>query len=366
MEIYPQLIIDALSTVRYPGTGKNVVEMKMVEDDLRIAGLHVSFSLIFDKPTDPFMKSMVKACEAAIHAYVSKDVEVEIKTKSLQAPRPDLPDLLPGVKNIIAVSSGKGGVGKSTVAANLAVALSQMGMKVGLLDCDIFGPSVPKMFQMEDARPYSEPIDGRDLIMPVEKYGVKVLSIGFFVDPAQATLWRGGMACNALKQLIGDAHWGDLDYFVLDTPPGTSDIHLTLVQTLPITGAVIVSTPQQVALADARKGINMYQNEKVNVPILGLVENMSWFTPAQHPEERYYIFGQEGVKALAEEMQVPLLGQIPVVQDICQSGDEGTPAALDPQSVTGHAFMQLAARVVTETDRRNSQLPPTTIVGTHK
>lgn len=366
MEIYPKLIIDALSTVRYPGTGKNVVEMKMVEDDLRIAGLHVSFSLIFDKPTDPFMKSMVKACEAAIHAYVSKDVEVEIKTKSLQAPRPDLPDLLPGVKNIIAVSSGKGGVGKSTVAANLAVALSQMGMKVGLLDCDIFGPSVPKMFHMEDARPYSEHIDGRDLIMPVEKYGVKVLSIGFFVDPAQATLWRGGMACNALKQLIGDAHWGDLDYFVLDTPPGTSDIHLTLVQTLPITGAVIVSTPQQVALADARKGINMYQNEKVNVPILGLVENMSWFTPAQHPEERYYIFGQEGVKALAEEMQVPLLGQIPVVQDICQSGDEGTPAALDPQSVTGHAFMQLAARVVTETDRRNSQLPPTTIVGTHK
>lgn len=366
MEIYPQLIIDALSTVRYPGTGKNVVEMKMVEDDLRIAGLHVSFSLIFDKPTDPFMKSMVKACEAAIHAYVSKDVEVEIKTKSLQAPRPDLPDLLPGVKNIIAVSSGKGGVGKSTVAANLAVALSQMGMKVGLLDCDIFGPSVPKMFHMEDARPYSEHIDGRDLIMPVEKYGVKVLSIGFFVDPAQATLWRGGMACNALKQLIGDAHWGDLDYFVLDTPPGTSDIHLTLVQTLPITGAVIVSTPQQVALADARKGINMYQNEKVNVPILGLVENMSWFTPAQHPDERYYIFGQEGVKALAEEMQVPLLGQIPVVQDICQSGDEGTPAALDPQSVTGHAFMQLAARVVTETDRRNSQLPPTTIVGTHK
>ena len=366
MEIYPKLIIDALSTVRYPGTGKNVVEMKMVEDDLRIAGLHVSFSLIFDKPTDPFMKSMVKACEAAIHAYVSKDVEVEIKTKSLQAPRPDLPDLLPSVKNIIAVSSGKGGVGKSTVAANLAVALSQMGMKVGLLDCDIFGPSVPKMFQMEDARPYSEHIDGRDLIMPIEKYGVKVLSIGFFVDPAQATLWRGGMACNALKQLIGDAHWGDLDYFVLDTPPGTSDIHLTLVQTLPITGAVIVSTPQQVALADARKGINMYQNEKVNVPILGLVENMSWFTPAQHPDERYYIFGQEGVKALAEEMQVPLLGQIPVVQDICQSGDEGTPAALDPQSVTGHAFMQLAARVVTETDRRNSQLPPTTIVGTHK
>ena len=366
MQLYPKLIMDALSTVRYPGTGKNVVEMKMVEDDLRIAGMHVSFTLIFDKPTDPFMKSMVKACEAAIHAYVSKDVEVEVKTKALQAPRPDLPDLLPGVRNIIAVSSGKGGVGKSTVAANLAVALAKMGLKVGLLDCDIFGPSMPKMFQIEDARPYSERIDGRDLIMPIEKYGVKVLSIGFFVNPDQATLWRGGMACNALKQLIGDANWGDLDYFVLDTPPGTSDIHLTLVQTLPITGAVIVSTPQQVALADARKGINMYQNDKVNVPILGLVENMSWFTPVQHPDEKYFLFGQEGVKRLSEEMRVPLLGQIPVVQDICQSGDDGKPAALDPTSLTGHAFMQLAARVVTETDRRNSQLPPTTIVDIHK
>ena len=363
MELYPKLIMDALATVRYPGTGRNVVEMKMVEDDLRISGMHVSFTLIFDKPTDPFLKSLVKACEAAIHAYVSKDVTVEIKTKTLQAPRPELPDLLPGVKNIIAVSSGKGGVGKSTVAANLAVALARMGHRVGLLDCDIFGPSVPKMFGIEDARPYSERIDGRDLIMPVEQYGVKVLSIGFFVSPEQATLWRGGMASNALKQLIGDANWGDLDYFILDTPPGTSDIHLTLVQTLPITGAVIVSTPQQVALADARKGINMYQNDKVGVPILGLVENMAWFTPAQHPEERYFLFGREGVKKLAEEMQVPLLGQIPVVEDICERGDEGTPAALQPETPQGQAFLQLAARVVTQTDRRNQSLPPTTIVG---
>lgn len=358
--------MDALATVRYPGTGKNVVEMNMVEDDLRIAGLHVSFSLIFDKPTDPFLKSMVKACEAAIHAYVSKDVEVEIKTKSLQAPRPDLPDLLPGVKNIIAVSSGKGGVGKSTVAANLAVALARLGHRVGLLDCDIFGPSVPKMFQLTDARPYSENINGRDLIVPIEKYGVKVLSIGFFVDPDQATLWRGGMACNALKQLIGDANWGDLDYFILDTPPGTSDIHLTLVQTIPITGAVIVSTPQQVALADARKGINMYQNEKVDVPILGLVENMAWFTPAEHPDEKYFLFGREGVKQLAEELDVPLLGQIPVVQSICQNGDDGTPEALNPANPTGQAFLQLAARVVTQTDKRNLEKAPTTIVGIHK
>ncbi len=363
MELYPKLIMDALATVRYPGTGKNVVEMEMVEDDLRISGMHVSFSLIFDKPTNPFLKSIVKACEAAIHAYVSKDVTVEIKTKTLQAPRPELPDLLPGVKNIIAVSSGKGGVGKSTVAANLAVSLARLGHRVGLLDCDIFGPSMPKMFQMEEARPYSERIEGRDLIVPVEQYGVKMLSIGFFVSPEQATLWRGGMASNALKQLIGDAAWGDLDYFILDTPPGTSDIHLTLVQTLPITGAVIVSTPQQVALADARKGINMYQNEKVGVPILGLVENMSWFTPAQHPEEKYYIFGKEGVKQLAEEMNVPLLGQIPVVQDICEQGDQGTPVALDPSTPQGNAFLQLAARVVTQTDKRNQELPKTTIVG---
>lgn len=362
MELYPKLIMDALATVRYPGTGKNIVEMEMVEDDLRIAGMHVSFSLIFDKPTNPFLKSLVKAAEAAIHAYVSKDVEVEVKTKTLQAPRPDLPDLLPGVKNIIAVSSGKGGVGKSTVAANLAVALARMGHRVGLLDCDIFGPSVPKMFGMEDARPYSENIDGRDLIMPVEQFGIKVLSIGFFVDPATPTLWRGGMASNALKQLIGDAAWGDLDYFVLDTPPGTSDIHLTLVQTLPITGAVIVSTPQQVALADARKGINMYTNDKVNVPILGLVENMSWFTPEEHPEEKYYLFGREGVKNLAEEMNVPLLGQIPVVQSICELGDGGNPVALDPSSITGQAFLQLAARVVTETDRRNVERERTKIV----
>ncbi|MBO4641339.1 MAG: Mrp/NBP35 family ATP-binding protein [Bacteroidaceae bacterium] len=364
-EIYPKLILDALTTVRYPGTGKNVVEMKMVEDDMRIAGLHVSFSLIFDKPTDPFMKSLVKACEAAIHAYVGKEVEVEIKTKSLKAPRPDLPDLLPGVKNIIAISSGKGGVGKSTVAANLAVGLARLGHRVGLLDCDLFGPSIPKMFQIEDARPYSEEVNGRDLIMPVEKYGVKILSIGFFVDPDQATLWRGGMASNALKQLIGDANWGELDYFVLDTPPGTSDIHLTLVQTLPITGAIIVSTPQQVALADARKGINMYQNEKVNVPILGLVENMAWFTPSEHPDEKYFLFGNEGVKHLSEEMNLPLLGQIPVVQSICENGDLGTPSALNPDSITGQAFLQLAARVVTQTDIRNMQLPPTTIVGVH-
>ncbi|MCR5780705.1 MAG: Mrp/NBP35 family ATP-binding protein [Bacteroidaceae bacterium] len=369
MTLYPQLIIDALKTVRYPGTGKNIVEMEMLEDDMRIAGMHVSFSLIFDKPTNPFLKSLVKASEAAIHAYVSKDVEVEINTKTItpsQAPQESENEpIYAHLGNIIAVSSGKGGVGKSTVAANLAIGLARLGHRVGLLDCDIFGPSMPKMFQVENERPYSEEIDGKVMIVPIEKYGVKMLSIGFFVDPDTPTLWRGGMASNALKQLIGEAAWGNLDYFILDTPPGTSDIHLTLVQTLPITGAVIVSTPQQVALADARKGINMYTNEKVDVPILGLVENMSWFTPAELPENRYYIFGHEGVKQLAEEMDVPLLAQIPLVQSVCESGDAGTPAVLDPSTPTGNAFLQLAARVITQTDKRNAERERTKIVETH-
>lgn len=366
MTLYPKLILDALATVRYPGNGKNIVEAEMVADNIRIDGMKVSFSLIFEKPTDPFMKSVVKSAETAIHTCISKDVEVTIATESRQAARPEPGKMLPQVKNVIAVSSGKGGVGKSTVAANLAVALSKLGYKVGLLDADIFGPSVPKMFQVEDARPYAEMVDGRDLIVPIEKYGIELLSIGFFVDPDQATLWRGGMASNALKQLVGDAKWGDLDYFILDTPPGTSDIHLTLLQTLAITGAVIVSTPQQVALADARKGINMYMNDKVNVPILGLVENMSWFTPAELPENKYYIFGKEGTKKLAEELNVPLLGQIPIVQSICENGDKGTPVALDENSVTGQAFLELARNVVAQTEKRNAELDPTQIVKTHK
>lgn len=366
MTLYPKLILDALATVRYPGNGKNIVEAEMVADNLRIDGMKVSFSLTFEKPTDPFMKSVVKAAETAIHTYVSKEVEVTITTESRQAARPEPGKMLPQVKNVIAVSSGKGGVGKSTVAANLAVALSKLGYKVGLLDADIFGPSVPKMFQVEDARPYAETVEGRDLIVPIEKYGIELLSIGFFVDPDQATLWRGGMASNALKQLVGDAKWGELDYFILDTPPGTSDIHLTLLQTLAITGAVIVSTPQEVALADARKGINMYMNDKVNVPILGLVENMAWFTPAELPNNRYYLFGKEGTKRLAEELNVPLLGQIPIVQSICENGDNGTPAALDDNSMVGLAFLELARNVVKQTEKRNAEMAPTEIVHTHK
>ncbi|MGL4851972.1 MAG: P-loop NTPase [Phocaeicola sp.] len=366
MTIYPKLIEDALASVRYPGTGKNLIEAEMVADNIRIDGMKVSFSLIFEKPTDPFLRSMVKAAETAIHTYVSPEIEVTITTESKQEARPEPGKMLPLVKNVIAVSSGKGGVGKSTVSANLAVALAQMGYKVGLLDADIFGPSVPKMFNVEDARPHSEHIGGRDLIVPVEKYGIKLLSIGFFVDPDQATLWRGGMASNALKQLVGDANWGELDYFILDTPPGTSDIHLTLVQTLAITGAVIVSTPQQVALADARKGINMYTNDKVDVPILGLVENMAWFTPAELPENKYFIFGKEGTSNLAQEMGVPLLGQIPIVQSICENGDNGTPAALQTSTITGMAFMELAQNVVRETEKRNAEKEATTVVTMNK
>lgn len=362
MTLYPKLIMDALATVVYPGTKKNLVEEGMVADNLHIDGMNVEFSLIFPRETDPFLKSTVKAAEAAIHYYISNDVNVTIATEFKSAPRPEVGKLLPQVKNIVAVSSGKGGVGKSTVSANLAIALARLGYKVGLLDTDIFGPSMPKMFGVEDARPYAVEKEGRQLIEPIEKYGVKLLSIGFFVNPKTATLWRGGMATSALKQLIADADWGELDYFILDTPPGTSDIHLTLLQTLAITGAVIVSTPQKVALADARKGIDMYTNDKVNVPILGLVENMAWFTPAELPENKYYIFGKDGCKDLAKEMGIPLLVQIPVVQSICENGDNGTPAALDETSVTGQSFLSLAQSVVTVVNRRNKEQEPTKIV----
>ena len=366
MTLYPKLILDALATVTYPGTKKNLVESGMVADTPSINGMKVKVVLQFPRDTDPFLKSTLKAAEAAIHYHVSKDVEVEIETEFKSKPRPEVGKLLPEVKNIIAVSSGKGGVGKSTVAANLAISLARLGYKVGLLDADIFGPSMPKMFHVEDARPYAVEKDGRQLIEPIEKYGVKLLSIGFFVNPDTATLWRGGMASNALKQLIADADWGELDYFILDTPPGTSDIHLTLLQTLAITGAVIVSTPQNVALADARKGIDMYRNEKVNVPILGLVENMAWFTPVELPENKYYIFGKEGCKRLAEEMQTPLLAQIPLVQSICESGDDGEPASCHIDTATGQAFINLAQAVVTVVNRRNKEQEPTKIVKVKK
>lgn len=362
MTIYPNLIRKALETVIYPGSKKNLVASNMLGDDIVITGKKVRLTLTFPRETDPFLKSTVKAAEAAIHYHIAPDIEVDVLTEFASKPRPEVGKLLPNVKNIIAVSSGKGGVGKSTVAANLAIALARMGYRVGLLDADIFGPSIPKMFNVEGERLYGVHVDGRDLIEPLEKYGVKLLSIGFFVSPSTATLWRGGMATAALKQLIGDADWGSLDYFIIDTPPGTSDIHLTLLQTLALTGAVIVSTPQQVALADARKGIDMYRNDKVNVPILGLVENMAWFTPVELPNNKYYIFGKDGCKNLARDLGYPLLAQIPLVQSVCESGDKGLPAALDENTATGQAFLGLAQAVVTVTNRRNREQPPTHIV----
>ncbi len=361
MRLYPSLITDALAKVRYPGNGKNLIENSMVADDIRIDGDSVSFSLIFDKPTDPFLKSMVKAAEAAIHTYISADIKVTVHPVARQMPAAAPAPVLPGVKNIIGVFSGKGGVGKSTVAANLAASLAQDGYKVGLLDADIFGPSVPKMFGIEDQQLYIHDVDGRQLILPIERYGVKILSIGFLVDKDKAVMWRGSMASNALKQLLVEADWGELDYFLIDMPPGTSDIHLTLVQTLAMTGMVIVTTPQEVALADARKGISMFSDEKVNVPILGLVENMAWFTPAAHPDERYYIFGREGGVRLAQTLGVPLLAQIPLVGNISDSGDNGTPVALT-DTITGQAFNHLAHEVVDAVARRNETLPPTTKV----
>ncbi len=362
--LYPNLILDALRTVRYPGNGKNIVELNMVADDIRIDGNKVSFSLVFTKPTDPFMRSLVKSAEAAIHTRISPDVEVTVNTIAPTAVKEKAP-VLPGVKNIVGVSSGKGGVGKSTIAANLAVALAREGYSVGLIDADIFGPSVPKMFGLEDTELYMHEVDGRQLIIPAERYGVKVLSIGFLVDKDAPVLWRGSMASNALRQLIEEADWGNLDYFLIDMPPGTSDIHLTLVQTLALTGVVVVTTPQEVALADARKGIAMFQSDKVNVPVLGLVENMAWFTPEKHPEERYYIFGRDGGVKLAEKLHIKLLAQIPIVGSICDNADGGTPAALT-DSVSGHAFIHLAHEVIESVDERNRTMPETKKVNVTK
>ena len=350
--MYPQQVIDALRHVRYPGTGKDLIESGMLEDDIRISGFEVSFSLIFEKDNDPFMKSVLKAAEVALQTYIDPNISAHIHTKFVKQ------NLKPSnnaeganaqtihAKHIIAIHSGKGGVGKSTVTANIAIALANRGYSVGLLDADIHGPSIPKMFRCEDARPYSVEEDGRTLIEPIEQYGVKMLSIGFFVNPESAVIWRGGMASNAIKQLIEDAHWGELDYFLIDLPPGTSDIHLTLVSTLQLTGVIVVTTPQPVALVDARKGVEMFRNEKINVPVLGLVENMSWFTPAELPDNKYYIFGRDGGKNLAQELNIPLLGQIPLVQSIREGGDEGTPIALQAGHPAAIEFDKIASKLV--------------------
>ena len=345
--MFPKQIIEALQHVRYPGNGMNLIEAGMLEDDIRISGLEVSFSLIFDKDTDPFQRSVIKQAEVAIQTYVDANAAVHIHTKYRKqfSNESGAEERSLNAKHIIAIHSGKGGVGKSTIAVNLAVALAQQGKRVGLLDADIHGPSVPKMFHVEDARPVADTVNGRDLIVPIEQYGVEMLSIGFFVDVQSAVVWRGSMASNAIKQLINDAKWGELDYFLIDLPPGTSDIHLTLIQTLQLTGAIVVTTPQDVALVNARKGVDMFTNDKVGVPVLGLIENMSYFTPAELPENKYYIFGRGGGKRLADELGIPLLGEVPLVQSIREGGDKGIPVVLQAGHPAAQIFEQIAAKL---------------------
>ena len=345
MNITNESIINALQHVVHPAAGKQIVELNMVSD-LYINGLNVELTLTFAKAQDPMKNTIVKACEKALRSYVHPDIQPNIHTIAMQPlPEPPKKQNL-HAKNIIAVASGKGGVGKSTVAVNLAVALAKMGYKVGLLDADIYGPSIPKMLGVEDIQPKLKGVEGHEMIVPVERYGVRMLSIGFFVRPEDALIWRGPMASNAVKQLVHQGEWGDPDYLLIDLPPGTGDVHLTIVQELQVTGAIIVSTPQEVALADAIKGINMFRTEKVNVPILGLVENMAWFTPEELPENRYYIFGNGGCKALAEHENIPLMGQIPIVQNIREGGDNGQPVVVNENSITGKAFMELALNMV--------------------
>jgi len=355
----PSSLLDILKEVINPDNEKDIVSLDMVRD-LKIDGRKISFTLVFPKSKNPFARSVKKSCEQVIGARLGKDIETDIAIDARLVVHKDRP--LPNVKNIVAIASGKGGVGKSTISVNLAVALAKLGYSVGLIDADVYGPSVPKMFGLESAKPVLKQVGGKDRIIPVEKYNVKVLSIGFFVDQKEALVWRGPMATSALKQLIHDGYWGDLDYLLIDLPPGTGDVHLTLVQSLAVTGVVIVSTPQSVALADAIKGISMFTGKSIRVPVLGLVENMAWFTPEELPANKYYIFGKDGCKKLAAEMKVPLLGQIPLVQGIREGGDDGRPVADDVNSASGQAFMDLARETVRQVGIRNASEDPTEIV----
>ncbi len=351
-------VLDVLKKIKHPETAGDIVSSNMVEN-LRIDGRQVIFTLSLPKPNDPFFNSIKKLCDRQLKRAFGEDVgvliTVPVKIGSLKTE----PEVLPGVKNVVVVASGKGGVGKSMVAANLAVALSLTGWKTGLLDADIFGPSVPKMMHLEGTMPKVHKVNGIDMIIPVEKYGLKILSIGFFIDVDDALVWRGPMATNALKQLLQQGDWGELDYLVVDMPPGTSDIHLTMVQEIPVTGAVIVSTPQDVALADAIRGIAMFRSEKINVPVLGLVENMAWFTPEELPDKKYYIFGEGGAEKLATKYNLPILSSIPIVQKIRESGDNGTPVALDENTMLAQIFRELSTHVVEQVDKRNKEVPPT-------
>jgi ATP-binding protein involved in chromosome partitioning len=355
-------VLEALRNVLDPDLKKDLVSLNMI-DNVVIEGNQIGFDVVLTTPACPLKNKIKQDCVDAVHRFIGSQYTVNVKMESrVSTRRKETEKLLKGVKNIIAVASGKGGVGKSTIAANLAVALAKTGASVGLLDADIYGPSVPIMFDLMNAQPLGKDIDGKTRILPIEKYGLKLLSIGFFVKPEQALIWRGAMATNALNQLINDTEWGDLDYFIIDLPPGTGDIHLTMVQTLPVTGAIIVSTPQEVALADARKAFNMFTQKEIKVPILGLVENMSWFTPDELPENKYFIFGKEGGKKLALESNVELLGQIPIVQSIRESGDSGSPVALEDKTIVGKAFLDLAQNLARQVAIRNATLDPTKIV----
>ncbi|MFD1630390.1 Mrp/NBP35 family ATP-binding protein [Pseudopedobacter beijingensis] len=340
--ITKEKVLDALRNVEDPDLKKDLVTLNMIEN-LVIEGNKVSFSVVLTTPACPLKEMLENACRNAVKHFVSQEAEINIHmTSRVTAPSKQFSS---NIKNIIAVSSGKGGVGKSTVAANLAIGLSLNGAKVGLIDADIYGPSVPIMFGLQGAKPAASEVNGKTLIEPIEKYGVKLLSLGFFTDPDQPVPWRGPMASNAVKQLFNDTDWGELDYLVVDLPPGTGDIHITITQGFPISGAVIVTTPQQVAVADTTKGIGMFMMNAINVPILGIVENMSYFTPAELPENKYYIFGKEGGKKMAEKYNVPFLGEIPLVQSVSEAGDEGAPIALDKNHVMSKVFIDLAQKV---------------------
>jgi ATP-binding protein involved in chromosome partitioning len=354
-------ILKALTRIVHPDKKQDIVTLGMISD-VESAENGISLTLTPEKSNDPFVTSLKSTIVRTLKDVLGPDAvinEIKVQPKVVVGKqKPKNPEILPGVTNIIAVASGKGGVGKTTIAVNLAVSLARLGYQVGLLDADIFGPSVPKMFNEENYRPEVTSDKDGDHIQPLIKYGVKVLSTGFFVDPADALIWRGPMASNFLKQLILQGDWGKLDYLLFDMPPGTSDIHLTLVQEVSVTGAIVISTPQEVALADAIKGIAMFRSDKIDVPVLGLVENMSWFTPAELPENKYYIFGKDGCRKLAEKMDVPLLGQIPLVQGIREGSDNGEPVALN-DSVSGNAFMALAEEVVRKVALRNTEQAPT-------
>lgn len=354
--ITTEQILAALQHVQEPDLGKDLVTLNMVQD-IQVSGKQVSFTVVLTTPACPMKDMMRTACENAIRLLVNKEAVVTVNfTAQTTSKRADAGTILPNVKNIIAVFSGKGGVGKSTVAANLALALSQGGAAVGLMDADIYGPSVPIMFGVRGERPLMEDVNGKGMIIPLERFGIKLMSIGLLVDEKNAVVWRGPMASSAVKQFVSDVKWGALDYLVIDMPPGTGDIHLTLLQTIPVTGAVIVTTPQDVALADAKKGIAMFGQAQLNVPLIGLVENMSYFTPAELPASRYYIFGKQGGRRLADEYDIPFLGEIPLVQSIREGGDQGVPAMMNDEPVTKQAFVQFASLVVRSIAMRNANL----------